>query len=218
MATAVSVSATGNAEIDGLLGGTKWSGSITFSFPDSPNDYPSSGYSQLNEPAASGFGPAPAAMQPPPADSATGFLITFDQTGGSTCIGGSQFPFPQEPPNWTAIPAVEATIQATITNNPVIAPNQTVTVFSVLFPPAAPNYPEATYLWTWYVPQNATGTVSRPVTFMQSQSGVGVGTSLALADYFFYQDFVQPIPPANFDIPSSCSAQTRKLGLRHRLP
>ncbi len=162
-------------------------------------------------------GPAPSGMAPP-VDSATGFLITFNKGGGSTCIGGSQFPFPQEPPNWTAIAAVEATIQATITNNPVIAPNQTVTVFSVLFPPAAPNYPQDTYLWTWYAPQNAAGTKSRPVTFMQSQSGVGVGTSLALADYFFYQDFVQPIPPANFDVPSSCSAQTRKLGLRHRLP
>ena len=88
----------------------------------------------------------------------------------------------------------------------------------MLFPPAPPNYPEATYLWTWYAPQNATGTESRPITFMQSQSGVSVGTSLALADYFYYQDFQQPIDPSNFDIPASCSPQTRNTGMRHRLP
>ncbi len=162
-------------------------------------------------------GPAPYGVVPPP-NSATGFLINFDSDGSSTCSGGSQFPFPQEPPSWVSIPAVEATIQATITNNPVVAPNTTVTIFSVLFPPSPPNYPEATYLWTWYAPQNATGTESRPITFMQSQSGVSVGTSLALADYFYYQDFQQPIDPSNFDIPASCSPQTRNTGMRHRLP
>jgi len=162
-------------------------------------------------------GPPPSGVIPPP-DSETGFLITFDQSGSSTCIGGSKFPFPQEPPNWVSVPAVEATIQATITNNPVVAPNTIATIFSVLFPPAPPNYPEATYLWTWYAPQNASGTESRPITFMQSQSGVGVGTSLALADYFFYENFLRPIDPSNFDIPASCSVQTRKIGLRRRLP
>ena len=35
MASVVSVIATNNAEIDGLLGGTKWSGTITYSFPTS---------------------------------------------------------------------------------------------------------------------------------------------------------------------------------------
>lgn len=162
-------------------------------------------------------GPAPAGVAPPP-NSDTGFLINYYSSGTSSCIGGNQFPFPQEPPYWISIPAVEGTIQATITNNPVLAPNTTVTIFSVLFPPAPPNYPEATYLWTWYAPQNTTGTQSRPITFMQSQSGVNVGTSLALADYFYYQDFQQPIDPSNFDIPLSCSAQTRKIGLRRRLP
>jgi hypothetical protein len=53
---------------------------------------------------------------------------------------------------------------------------------------------------------------------MQSQSGVNLGTSLALADYYYYQAFSQPIDPANFNIPTSCSTQTRKLGLRRRLP
>ena len=162
-------------------------------------------------------GPAPAGIRPPP-DSDSGFLINYYSSGSPTCIGGSQFPFPQEPPNWISIPAVEGTIQATITNNPVVAPNNVVTVFGVLFPPAPPNYPEATYLWTWYAPQNSTGTQSRPVTFMQSQSGVGVGTSLALADYYYYQNFKEPIAPANFAVPSACSTQTRKTGLRGRLP
>lgn len=162
-------------------------------------------------------GPAPAGTTPPP-ESATGFLITSFEGAPSTCLGGSQFPFPQEPPNWISIPGVEGTIQATISGNPVIAPNTTVTICSVLFPPAPPNYPEATYLWTWYAPQNASGTQSRPITFMQSQSGVNLGTSLALADYYFYENFSQPINPGNFDIPSVCSVQTRNFGLRRRLP
>jgi hypothetical protein len=37
-----------------------------------------------------------------------------------------------------------------------------------------------------YAPQEPTGPRSFPVTFIQSPSGVGVGTSLALADYYFY--------------------------------
>jgi hypothetical protein len=80
------------------------------------------------------------------------------------------------------------------------------------------NYPEATYLWTWYAPLDTSGVSSRPVTFMQSESGVGVGTSLALADYFYSQEFSEPIDPANFAVPPCCSVQTRKLGLRRRLP
>jgi hypothetical protein len=162
-------------------------------------------------------GPPPQGVAPPP-NSETGFLINNDSSGSSSCIGGNQFPFPQEPPNWVSVPVVEGTIQATIEDDPVLAPNTTVTIFSVLFPPAPPNYPEATYLWTWYAPQNGSGTQSRPVTFMQSQSGVNVGTSLALADYYDYQEFSQPIDPANFDIPASCGTQTRKVGLRRRLP
>lgn len=62
MATAVSVSATNNAEIDGLLSGVKWSGAITYSFPDAASDYVSS-YSSDNEPTTSGFASAPAQMQ-----------------------------------------------------------------------------------------------------------------------------------------------------------
>src|SRR6185369_9276169 len=103
----------------------------------------------------------------PPPESDTGFLINYLTTGRITCIGGSQFPFPQEPPWWISIPAVEGRIQATITNNPVVGPNNNVTVFSVLFPPSPPNYPDSTYLWTWYAPQDPSGLTSRPITFMQ---------------------------------------------------
>ena len=155
-------------------------------------------------------GPAPAGVTPPP-NSDDSFLINYTGSTVSSCLTGKHFDFPQEPPDWVSIPAVEGTIQATVVNNPVLCPNQTVTILSVLFPPAPhksnPNYPDSTYLWTWYSPQNADGTSSRPVTFMQSQSGVGVGTSLALADYFYYNEFTEPIDPANFDIPSPCLTQ-----------
>ena len=156
-------------------------------------------------------GAAPAGVQPPP-NSDSGFLINYEGTQVTKCVTGSQFPFPQEPPNWVSIPGVQGTIQATVANNSVLCPNNTVTVMSVLFPPSAPNYPDSTYLWTWYSPLTADGTSSRPVTFMQSQSGVGVGTSLALADYFYYNQFAQPIDPSNFNIPSPCQSSPAKKG------
>jgi hypothetical protein len=172
------------------------------------------------------FGPAPQGTTPPPgADVA--YLITYYRSFITpTCIGGSNFPFPQEPPDWVSIPGVQGSIQATITNNPVLCPNGTVTIYSVLFPPALPNYPNATYLWTWYAPMNDSGTQSRPITFMQSQSGVGVGTSLALADYYYYEEFSTPIDPANFRVLPACAnqpqnktqAQVPKKALRFRLP
>ena len=62
MATAVSVTKTSNPEIDGLLGGTRWSGTITYSFPDSPSDYPAAYYGN-NEPNMAGFSSAPSAMR-----------------------------------------------------------------------------------------------------------------------------------------------------------
>ncbi|QWG14867.1 M10 family metallopeptidase C-terminal domain-containing protein [Bradyrhizobium sediminis] len=62
MATAVSVSSTGNPEIDGLLGGSRWTGTITYSFPDSPSDYPANYYGD-GEPTTAGFASAPLAMQ-----------------------------------------------------------------------------------------------------------------------------------------------------------
>lgn len=63
MATAVNVSATNNAEIDGLLSGYKWSGTITYSFPDSPSDYANPYSGGSSEPTTSGFASAPSQMQ-----------------------------------------------------------------------------------------------------------------------------------------------------------
>jgi hypothetical protein len=166
------------------------------------------------------FGPVPATVPPPP-DSDTGFLITNYRGGKQKC---DNFGFAQQPPDWVSIPEVQGTIRATISNHPVLCPGTTVTVYSVLFPPSQPNYPESTYLWTWYAPTpGSDGTDSRPVTFMQSQSGVGVGTSLALADYFDYELLSEPISPANFTVPQACSGQnqTRRKtrgALRFRLP
>lgn len=148
-------------------------------------------------------GAPPAGVKPPP-NSDKGFLINYNGSEVTGCISGRDFPFPQEPPNWISIPGVKGTIQATVTKNPALCPKNIVTILSVLFPPSPPNYPDSTYLWTWYSPLTLDGTSSRPVTFMQSQSGVGVGTSLALADYFYYQPFAEPIDPSNFAIPAPC--------------
>ncbi|WP_082813694.1 matrixin family metalloprotease [Bradyrhizobium sp. DOA1] len=63
MATAVNVSATNNAEIDGLLSGIKWSGTITYSFPDSPSDYANPYSGGDGEPTTSGFASAPTQIQ-----------------------------------------------------------------------------------------------------------------------------------------------------------
>ncbi|WP_183239932.1 M10 family metallopeptidase C-terminal domain-containing protein, partial [Bradyrhizobium sp. cir1] len=63
MATSVYVSATNNAEIDGLLSGYKWAGTISYSFPDSPNDYANPYTGGSSEPTSSGFASAPSQMQ-----------------------------------------------------------------------------------------------------------------------------------------------------------
>ncbi|WP_407194076.1 M10 family metallopeptidase C-terminal domain-containing protein [Bradyrhizobium sp. STM 3566] len=63
MATAVNVSATNNAEIDGLLSGSKWTGTISYSFPDSPSDYSNPYYGGSSEPTSTGFTSAPSQMQ-----------------------------------------------------------------------------------------------------------------------------------------------------------
>ncbi|MGY4429485.1 Ca2+-binding RTX toxin-like protein [Bradyrhizobium sp. F1.13.1] len=63
MATAVNVSATNNSDIDGLLSGYKWSGTITYSFPDAASDYASPYSGGSSEPTTSGFASAPSQMQ-----------------------------------------------------------------------------------------------------------------------------------------------------------
>lgn len=63
MATAVNVSATNNAEIDGLLSGAKWSGTITYSFPDAASDYANPYSGGSSEPTTSGFSTVPTQIQ-----------------------------------------------------------------------------------------------------------------------------------------------------------
>ncbi|RXG97733.1 M10 family metallopeptidase C-terminal domain-containing protein [Bradyrhizobium zhanjiangense] len=63
MATAVSVTKTNNADIDGMLSGYKWSGVITYSFPDSSSDYANPYTGGSSEPTTSGFASAPTQMQ-----------------------------------------------------------------------------------------------------------------------------------------------------------
>jgi hypothetical protein len=140
----------------------------------------------------------------PPAHSGTGFLSTIYRDGSQSCESGAAFPFGAEAPDWISTPGVQGTIRATISDNAVLCPKTVVNVWSVMFPPAT-NYPEGTYLWTWYAPTPGTdGTAARPVVFMQSDSGVNQGTSLALADYFYFEDLQAPIDPANFVIPAVC--------------
>src|SRR5262245_44103062 len=62
LATATFASATGNPEIDGMLGGSRWTGTITYSFPDLPSDY-SASYFGNGEPTRAGFSEAPVQMQ-----------------------------------------------------------------------------------------------------------------------------------------------------------
>ncbi|MCP3388298.1 M10 family metallopeptidase C-terminal domain-containing protein [Bradyrhizobium sp. CCGB12] len=63
MATAVTVTKTNNADIDGLLSGYKWTGTITYSFPDAPGDYSNPYSGGSSEPTTSGFASAPTQMQ-----------------------------------------------------------------------------------------------------------------------------------------------------------
>jgi hypothetical protein len=140
---------------------------------------------------------------PPQPHAGAGFLYTRYDDGSETCDTGASFDFGQEPPNWVSIPQAQGTCEATIVDNPALSPNTVVTIYSVLFPPAA-KYPQGTYLWAWYAPLSADGVSSRPVLFMQAQSALSAGTSLALDDYFFYDTPWQPIDPANFEIPSVC--------------
>jgi Ca2+-binding RTX toxin-like protein len=63
LASSVNVSATNNADIDGLLAGTKWSGTISYSFPNSASTYATSYPGGSGEPTTSGFAAAPSQMQ-----------------------------------------------------------------------------------------------------------------------------------------------------------
>jgi serralysin len=55
------IGATGNQNVDGLLSGYRWTGTLTYTFPDSPSDYPS-GYA-YGTPLAPGFAQISAQQQ-----------------------------------------------------------------------------------------------------------------------------------------------------------
>ena len=118
----------------------------------------------------------------------------------------------QQPPNWPQ--QGQGKIHAVIKNpenmganwiSPFTGSNNSVALISVLFPPHKPNYPDNTYLWTWYDysqynKTEAKFTKARPITFMQSTPKLGAGTSLALADYFDYFEVNQTFPNEHINV------------------
>ena len=158
----------------------------------------------LNEEALL-IGACPPSFNPPLPNSGGGFLIDCSQTNTITC---SKMPFGCEPPNWAYMSGVNGTIHACISSNDELSPGYPMMLVSVLFPPTT-EYPQGRYLWTWYSPTSSSGLEARPVTFMESASNISEGgTSLALADYFSYQEFADWLPPACFEIPAACGATT----------
>jgi hypothetical protein len=154
------------------------------------------------------YGHAPDGIPSPPPYTGNGFIISKPLQGKDTCHEFSDPPLAQEKPDWAE---ETATVHATILGNYVLGgEDRAIVVMSALFPADPkdyPLYPLGFYLWTWYSPIDAPGTQRmRPVTFMESASPPGVGTNLALADYFDYQEFSQPIPPGCFAFPTACEA------------
>lgn len=157
------------------------------------------------------FGIAPRNFPPPPPpNSGLGFLYTIYENSTEECeeIKVGDIVLGQQPPNWAYLG--EGIIRASIVNNAQFCPGQTVTITSVIFPPSD-KYKQGRFLWTWYsVFPNSDGTHGRPVTFMESASAIGVGTSLALADYFDYQEFTTEIPPSCLQLPAICQNRSLK--------
>lgn len=160
------------------------------------------------------YGEAPSTIPNPPALAGQGYIfneIIFLTRGYPTPVvyDCQNIGLGEEPPTWVSIPAVEGTIHATIVKNPVLCPNQTVNLISVLFPPTT-EYPQGRYLWTWYSPfPGSDGSSCRPVTFMESASNIAEGgTSLALADYYVYMEMPAGdwFPSEFFDLPAICLA------------
>jgi hypothetical protein len=157
------------------------------------------------------YGVAPSSIKPTPPLAGQGYIYNetiFLVRGYPTPIVWScdNIHLGQEPPDWARIPAVEGSIQAVVSNNKALCPNQNVNIISVLFPPAK-EYPQGRYLWTWYSPfPGSDGTKSRPITFMESASTIAEGgTSLALADYFQYIPSPVWFPQEFFALPAICS-------------
>lgn len=149
------------------------------------------------------YGKAPSGITPP-GGAGLGFIYDVEQSPPNTCCGlfDDGVPIGQEPPDWPAVG--NGVIFASIDNNPTLGPGVSVIVIGIVFPPSN-LYPQGRYLWTWYSPDPATNGLSAiPMTFMESASAIGVGTSLALADYFVYQPFSEPVPAKYLALPSTC--------------
>jgi hypothetical protein len=162
------------------------------------------------------FGPAPASVEAP-AESGESFDVFYHPNDPTPdchriCVEGE--PLAEEPPGWASSKGTDGAIHAVIVENPDLCPGHTVAVIGELFPPSD-EYPQGRYLWTWYSPIDAGGTAgpgshARPVTFMESGSEIGVGTSLALADYWDYREFKRgTIDPRAFAVPDQCLKQPR---------
>ncbi len=153
------------------------------------------------------YGVAPSGTTPPP-HAGDGYLfdwgLNFPARFGVTSC--QNMGLGQEPPDWASIPSVNGTIHGTIKNNAALSPNQTTNLITVLFPPSK-EYPQGRYLWTWYslLPQSNNGKHCRPVTFMESASTISEGgTSLALADYYNYNEQTTWFSGEYFTLPELC--------------
>jgi hypothetical protein len=149
------------------------------------------------------YGGAPAGMTNPPPFAGQWVDYTTNNAGFFGCtVNPGAMVLGAEAPDWVSTPGEQGMIWATISNDPVVSPNNGVAIYSVLFPPSN-QYPNGRFLWTWYSPFDGTnGARARPVVFMESASSISEGgTSLALADYYDYQEFTDPIPPETFLIP-----------------
>ncbi|MEA3008563.1 MAG: hypothetical protein QOJ91_255 [Sphingomonadales bacterium] len=150
------------------------------------------------------YGGAPTGMQNPPPFADQWVDYTINNAGFFSCtINPGAMAMGAEAPNWVSTPGEKGTIWATIDDDPVVSPNNFVALYSVLFPPSC-QYPNGRFLWTWYSRNNdgSNGVNARPVVFMESASSISEGgTSLALADYYDYKIFADPIPPGTFSIP-----------------
>lgn len=154
------------------------------------------------------FGGAPPGMPNPPANAGHWFDYVVDKNGSPSCARDPDgLVLGAEAPDWVSTPGEQGQIWGMVIDDPVVSPNNPVAIYSVLFPPSD-QYSQGRFLWTWYSPMSdgSSGVHARPVVFMESASSISEGgTSLALADYYDYQQFADPIPPGMFDIPPECS-------------
>ena len=159
------------------------------------------------------------------------FIINDIETNWkSTCNKNHTF-IGQDPPWWPTLG--QGRIHVVIRKpanasdawiSPFTGSNISVALISGMFPPSKPHYPDSTYLWTWYdyshYPDNPAANSpfikTHPITFMQSAPGIGVGTNLALADYFDFHviesDLKLPHHYIAEKLDKACGKSWRKAG------